>query len=90
DLLRPALYDAWHGLRPLRPRAGDTLEYDVVGPVCESADWLARQRALALEQSDVLALESAGAYGMTMAGNYNTRPRAAEVMVDGDRYHVVR
>lgn len=90
DLLRPALYDAWHGLLPLRPRAGDTLEYDVVGPVCESADWLARQRALVLEQGDVLALESAGAYGMTMAGNYNTRPRAAEVMVDGDRYHVVR
>lgn len=90
DLLRPALYDAWHGLLPLRPRAGDALDYDVVGPVCESADWLARQRALVLEQGDVLALESAGAYGMTMAGNYNTRPRAAEVMVDGGRYHVVR
>ncbi|MGE8659747.1 MAG: diaminopimelate decarboxylase [Achromobacter sp.] len=90
DLLRPALYDAWHGLLPLRPRAGDALAYDVVGPVCESADWLARQRALVLEQGDVLALESAGAYGMTMAGNYNTRPRAAEVMVDGGRYHVVR
>lgn len=90
DLLRPALYDAWHGLQPLRPRAGDTIDYDVVGPVCESADWLARQRALVLEQGDVLALESAGAYGMTMAGNYNTRPRAAEVMVDGGHYHVVR
>lgn len=90
DLLRPALYDAWHGLLPLRPRAGNALDYDVVGPVCESADWLARQRALVLEQGDVLALESAGAYGMTMAGNYNTRPRAAEVMVDGGRYHVVR
>ncbi len=90
DLLRPALYDAWHGLRPLLPRAGDALDYDVVGPVCESADWLARQRALVIEQGDVLALESAGAYGMTMAGNYNTRPRAAEVMVDGDHYHVVR
>ncbi|MFY4258547.1 diaminopimelate decarboxylase [Achromobacter xylosoxidans] len=90
DLLRPALYDAWHGLQPLRPRAGDTIDYDVVGPVCESADWLARQRALVLEQGDVLALESAGAYGMTMAGNYNTRPRAAEIMVDGGRYHVVR
>ncbi|MFY1843050.1 diaminopimelate decarboxylase [Achromobacter xylosoxidans] len=90
DLLRPALYDAWHGLQPLRPRAGDTIDYDVVGPVCESADWLARQRALVLEQGDVLALESAGAYGMTMAGNYNTRPRAAEIMVDGGHYHVVR
>ncbi|MFY3305727.1 diaminopimelate decarboxylase [Achromobacter xylosoxidans] len=90
DLLRPALYDAWHGLQPLRPRAGDTIDYDVVGPVCESADWLARQRALVLEQDDVLALESAGAYGMTMAGNYNTRPRAAEIMVDGGHYHVVR
>ena len=90
DLLRPALYEAWHGLRALRPRGGDATEYDIVGPVCESADWLARQRVLALEQGDVLALESAGAYGMTMAGNYNTRPRAAEVMVDGDHYHVVR
>jgi diaminopimelate decarboxylase len=64
--------------------------YDVVGPVCESADWLARARQLALHEGDVLAIESAGAYGFVMAGNYNSRPRAAEVMVDGDKYYVVR
>ncbi|WAI84304.1 MULTISPECIES: diaminopimelate decarboxylase [Achromobacter] len=90
DLLRPALYEAYHGVHPLRPRAGDQVEYDVVGPVCESADWLARQRKLAIQQGDVLAVESAGAYSMAMASNYNTRARAAEVMVDGDHYHVVR
>jgi len=90
DLLRPALYDAFHSVQPLRPRAGDAAEYDIVGPVCESADWLARQRTLAIRQGDVLAVESAGAYGMTMASNYNSRPRPAEVMVDGDKYYVVR
>lgn len=90
DLLRPALYEAFHGVRALRPRAGKPTEYDIVGPVCESADWLARQRLLTLEQGDVLAVESAGAYSMAMASNYNTRARAAEVMVDGDKYYVVR
>lgn len=90
DLLRPALYEAFHGVQPLRPRAGDQVEYDIVGPVCESADWLARQRKLAIQQGDVLAVESAGAYSMAMASNYNTRARAAEVMVDGATYHVVR
>jgi diaminopimelate decarboxylase len=90
DLLRPTLYDAWHGLLPVRPRSGETTEYDIVGPVCESGDWLARQRRLRVDQGDVLALESAGAYGMVMASNYNTRPRAAEVMVDGTDYHVIR
>jgi len=90
DLLRPALYEAFHGVQPLRPRAGDQVEYDIVGPVCESADWLARQRKLAIQQGDVLAVESAGAYSMAMASNYNTRARAAEVMVDGANYHVVR
>ena len=90
DLLRPALYDAFHGVRALRPRAGDPTPYDIVGPVCESADWLARQRPLAIQQGDVLAVESAGAYSMAMASNYNTRARAAEVMVDGDNYYVVR
>jgi len=90
DLLRPALYEAFHGVQPLRPRAGDLVEYDIVGPVCESADWLARQRKLAIQQGDVLAVESAGAYSMAMASNYNTRARAAEVMVDGANYHVVR
>lgn len=90
DLLRPALYEAWHGVAPIRPREGATERYDVVGPVCESADWLARQRDLAIEQGDVLALESAGAYGMVMASNYNSRPRAAEIMVDGGAHHIVR
>ncbi|QVQ25559.1 diaminopimelate decarboxylase [Achromobacter deleyi] len=90
DLLRPALYDAFHGVQPLHPRAGDATEYDIVGPVCETADWLARKRLLAIRQGDVLAVESAGAYSMAMASNYNTRGRPAEVMVDGDRYYVVR
>ena len=90
DLLRPALYDAFHGVQPLHPRAGDLSEYDIVGPVCESADWLAKRRMLAIRQGDVLAVESAGAYGMTMASNYNSRGRPAEVMVDGDKYYVVR
>jgi diaminopimelate decarboxylase len=90
DLMRPALYEAWHGVLPLKPRASAQTLYDVVGPVCESADWLARARHLALEQSDVLAIESAGAYGFVMAGNYNSRPRPAEVMVDGEHVYVVR
>ncbi|KAG4080841.1 hypothetical protein HA402_010012 [Bradysia odoriphaga] len=90
DLLRPALYQAYHGLQAVVPRSGQATQYDIVGPVCESADWLAKDRTLPLEQGDVLALESAGAYSMTMASNYNTRARAAEVMVDGDAYYVVR
>jgi diaminopimelate decarboxylase len=88
--MRPALYEAWHGVLPLKPRTSDQTLYDVVGPVCESADWLARARQLALEQGDVLAIESAGAYGFVMAGNYNSRPRPAEVMVDGEHFYVVR
>lgn len=90
DLMRPALYEAWHGVLPLKPRAADKTLYDVVGPVCESADWLAKARQLALDEGDVLAIESAGAYGFVMAGNYNSRPRPAEVMVDGDRFYVIR
>ncbi|SAI66981.1 diaminopimelate decarboxylase [Bordetella ansorpii] len=90
DLLRPSLYEAYHGLRAVTPRPGATQEYDVVGPVCESGDWLARQRQLHVEEGDVLALESAGAYGMVMASNYNSRGRPAEVMVDGAKYYVVR
>ncbi|WP_447922547.1 diaminopimelate decarboxylase [Achromobacter aegrifaciens] len=90
DLLRPALYEAFHGVRPVHPRAGEETVYDIVGPVCESADWLAKQRKLAIEQNDLLALESAGAYSMAMASNYNARPRPAEAMVDGDKYYVVR
>jgi diaminopimelate decarboxylase len=91
DLLRPALYEAWHGVVPLHLNAQIPVQtYDLVGPVCESADWLAKQRPLALAEGDVLALESAGAYGMVMASNYNSRPRAAEVMVDKAQAHVVR
>ena len=90
DLMRPALYEAWHGVLPVTPQQGAQTLYDVVGPVCESADWLARARQLSLNEGDVLAIESTGAYGFVMAGNYNSRPRAAEVMVDGDHFHVIR
>ncbi len=90
DLMRPALYEAWHGVLPAMVRNQSPVIYDVVGPVCESADWLARARALAIEEDDVLAVESAGAYGFVMSGNYNSRGRAAEVMVDGAQYHVIR
>jgi diaminopimelate decarboxylase len=90
DLLRPALYDAWHDIVPVAARTGPTRRYDVVGPVCETGDFLGYGRDLALEEGDLLAIMSAGAYGMTMSSNYNTRPRAAEVMVDGDAMHLVR
>ncbi len=90
DLMRPAMYQAWHGVQPLVAREGDTVTYDIVGPVCESGDWLARARSLCLEEGDLLAIMSAGAYGMTMASNYNTRGRAAEVMVDGTDMHCIR
>ena len=91
DLLRPALYDAWHDITPVavdRPRTLRT--YDVVGPVCESGDFLGRDRALGIEAGDLLAVVSAGAYGAVMSSNYNTRPRAPEVVVDGKLFHVVR
>jgi len=92
DLLRPALYDAWHDVRPAHePQPGAaTTAYDIVGPVCESGDFLAKDRSLQAMQGDLLAVMSAGAYGMTMSSNYNTRPRAAEVMVDGDQAYLVR
>jgi len=92
DLLRPALYDAWHEVRPVREaRPGiASAVYDVVGPVCESGDFLAKERTLQARGGDLLAVMSAGAYAMTMSSNYNSRPRAAEVLVDGDRAHLVR
>ncbi len=90
DLMRPAMYEAWHGVQQVNRRASAAKEYDVVGPVCESGDWLARGRTLTLEQGDLLAIMSAGAYGMTMASNYNTRGRAAEVLVDGERFSLIR
>jgi len=90
DLQRPALYDAWHDIIPVVPRSGNSVAYDVVGPVCETGDFLGRQRELALAEGDLLAVRSAGAYGFSMSSNYNTRPRAAEIMVDGDCLHVIR
>ena len=90
DLMRPALYQAWMDVRPVSAQDGEPLVYDVVGPVCESGDWLARDRALAVAQGDLLAIMQAGAYGLTMSSNYNTRGRAAEVMVDGDQLHLIR
>lgn len=92
DLLRPALYDAWHEVRPVRaaePGAATSV-YDVVGPVCESADFLAKDRTLAAHPGDLLAVMSAGAYGMSMSSNYNSRPRAAEVLVSGADARLVR
>ncbi len=90
DLLRPALYDAWHEVRPVQLRSGALRLWQIVGPVCESADFLARDRELALEEGDLLAILSAGAYAMAMSSNYNSRPRAAEVVVDGKSVHLVR
>ncbi|WP_426175803.1 diaminopimelate decarboxylase [Massilia sp. TWR1-2-2] len=90
DLMRPALYQAWMGVQSVTPREGEAANYDVVGPVCESGDWLAHDRVLSAHAGDLLAIMSAGAYGMTMSSNYNTRGRAAEIMVDGDQVHVVR
>ena len=90
DLIRPALYGAWHDVRPLRESAPGETVYDIVGPVCESADFLAKGRRLAAVEGDLLAVLSAGAYGMSMSSNYNSRPRAAEVLVEGSSAHLVR
>lgn len=90
DLPRPAMYQAFHAIVPVSPRDSQTATYDVVGPVCESGDWIGRDRALAVAPGDLLAVLSAGAYCMSMASNYNTRGRAAEVLVDGNQAHVIR
>jgi diaminopimelate decarboxylase len=90
DLMRPALYEAWHDILPVVPRPGEPRTYDVVGPVCETGDFLGQARPLNIEPGDLLAVMSAGAYGMAMSSNYNTRPRAVEVMVDGDKLFVIR
>jgi diaminopimelate decarboxylase len=90
DLIRPALYQAWHDIVPVRNDGGPDAVYDVVGPVCESADFLGKARELAVREGDLLAVMSAGAYAMCMSSNYNSRPRAAEVMVDGARTHLIR
>ena len=90
DLIRPALYDAWMDVQPVVCRDGPARNYDIVGPICESGDWLARERQLAAQAGDLLAILGAGAYAMSMASNYNSRGRAAEVMVDGDRVYEIR
>jgi diaminopimelate decarboxylase len=91
DLPRPAMYEAYHAILPVKPLSGaDESSYDVVGPVCESGDWLGRNRQLAVQPGDLLAVLSAGAYCMSMASNYNTRSRPAEVLVDGDRAYLIR
>jgi diaminopimelate decarboxylase len=86
------MYQAYHGIEAVTPRAADAevTRYDIVGPVCESGDWLGRDRDLALAEGDLLAIRSAGAYGFVMSSNYNTRPRAAELLIDGDHVHVAR
>ncbi|OCH40222.1 diaminopimelate decarboxylase [Aliivibrio fischeri] len=90
DLMRPALYQAWQDIVPVVPREGDAQNYDLVGPICETGDFLGKDRALVLEANDLLAVRSSGAYGFVMSSNYNTRCRAAEIMVDGDDVHLVR
>jgi diaminopimelate decarboxylase len=90
DLMRPALYNAWQEIIPVVPRTGEARQYDVVGPVCETADFLGKDRELILEPGDLLAVRSAGAYGFSMSSNYNSRPRAAEIMVDEKQIHVIR
>ncbi len=90
DLMRPALYDAYHNIVAASPRAGKTTNYEIVGPICETGDFLGHDRALNLSEGDLLVIESAGAYAMSMASNYNSRAKAVELMVDGNRVHVVR
>lgn len=90
DLIRPSLYSAWQRIIPVIEKPGETKNYDVVGPVCETGDFLGKDRALAISEGDLLAVCSAGAYGFAMASNYNSRPRVAEVLVDGDQAYLVR
>ena len=90
DLIRPALYQAWMDVTPVQPRDGQARQYDLVGPICETGDFLAKGRELVLAEGDLLAVRSAGAYGFVMSSNYNTRGRAAEVLVDGAAVHLVR
>ena len=90
DLMRPALYNAWQEISPVVPHSGEARLYDVVGPVCETGDFLGKDRELILQPADLLAVRSAGAYGFSMSSNYNSRPRAAEIMVDDQQVHVIR
>jgi diaminopimelate decarboxylase len=90
DLLRPSLYSAWQKIQPVKIRNGQTTTYDVVGPVCETGDFLGKDRALNVAENDLLAVCSAGAYGFTMSSNYNSRPKVAEIMVDNENVHLIR
>jgi len=90
DLVRPSLYGAWQNIVPLQPRQGEGKIYDLVGPVCETGDFLGKERQLNLQQGDLLAVRSSGAYGFTMSSNYNSRPRPVEIMVDGTNAQVIR
>jgi diaminopimelate decarboxylase len=91
DLIRPTLYQAWQAIVPVEENGqAESRVYDVVGPVCETGDYLGKDRELAIEEGDLLAVRSSGAYGFTMSSNYNTRPRTAEVMVDRHAIHLVR
>src|SRR5674476_455286 len=90
DLPRPAMYQAYHQIVPLKPRSDPPGIWDVVGPVCESGDWIGHDRTLAVLPGDLVAVLSAGAYCMSMASNYNSRGRAAEVLVDGEQAHLIR
>jgi diaminopimelate decarboxylase len=90
DNIRPSLYQAWQDIRPVKLRAATSQQWDLVGPICETSDFLGKDRDLAIEPGDLLAVMSAGAYGFSMSSNYNTRGRAAEVVVDGDQMHLVR
>lgn len=90
DLIRPALYRAWHAVEPVAENGVALKRWDVVGPICETGDFLALDRELALNEGDLLAIRTAGAYSFAQSSNYNTRPRAAEVLVDGDAFAVVR
>ncbi|OUR65515.1 diaminopimelate decarboxylase [Methylophaga sp. 42_25_T18] len=91
DLLRPALYQSWQEIQPVvQDETAQTAKYDIVGPICETGDFLGKDRLLAINAGDLLAIRSAGAYGFTMSSNYNSRPRVVEIMVDGDQVHLVR
>ncbi|QEP44988.1 diaminopimelate decarboxylase [Ectothiorhodospiraceae bacterium BW-2] len=90
DLLRPSLYQAWQRVEPVMIRQGEAVSYDIVGPVCETGDFLAKERSLVLQPGDLLVVRSAGAYGFSMSSNYNSRARVAEVMVDGAQSHLIR
>jgi diaminopimelate decarboxylase len=91
DLIRPSLYQAFHRIEAVAPREGESTNMDLVGPVCESGDFFAKDREFPpVEPGDLVAVRSAGAYSFTMASNYNSRPRTAEVLVDGDRWAVIR